>query len=188
MRTAIRPTAPLKTTPARPLAAAIARRATPVLLVPLLALPLLTAAPALAGATGRSHQEHFILISHRADGSHEQVQATGVLTASGHARVTVATPKHSVARLVFARGTVRLVTYPKRMSETVPDPSTCRFTEFVHGDYAVRGGAQRYRHATGSGRYDTRIVGHLQVLKGGGCGSKLVKFWQRTRTWGSLHS
>jgi hypothetical protein len=172
--------------PARPLAAAIARRATPILLVPLIALPLLTAGPALAGATGRSHQEQFILISHQADGSHELVQATGVLTAKGYGRVTVATPKHCVARLVFPHGTVRLVTYPKRRSATVPDPSTCRFTEFVHGEYAVRGGAQRYQHADGSGGYNTRIVGHLQVLKGGGCGSKLVKFWQRTRTRGSL--
>lgn len=181
MRTAIRPTLP-----ARPLAAAVARLAAPILLVPLLAVPLLTAGPALAGATGRSHHEQFILISHQADGSHQQVQATGVLTANGYGRVTVATRKRSVARLVFPHGTVRLVTYPKRMSESVPDPSTCRFTEFVHGEYAVRGGAQRYQDATGSGGYNTRIVGHLQVLSGGGCGSKLVKFWQRTRTWGSL--
>jgi hypothetical protein len=182
MRTAIRPTQP-----ARPLAAAVASLAAPVLLVPLLVLPLLSAGPALAEATGgRSHHEQFILISHQADGSHEQVQATGVLTANGYARVTVATRKRSVARLVFPHGTVRLVTYPKRMSETVPDPSTCRFTEFVHGKYAVRGGAQRYQDATGSGGYNTRIVGHLQVLSGGGCGSKLARFWQRTRTWGSL--
>lgn len=183
MRTAIR-----LTTPARPMTAAVARLAAPVLLVPLLALLVLTAGPALAGTTASRGHEQFIIIGHQADGSHEQVQATGVLAASGHARVTLATPKRSVARLVFPRGTVRLLTNPnpKRTSESVPDPSTCRFTEVVHGKYAVRGGAQRYRHATGSGGYVTRIVGYLQVLSGGGCGSKLAKFWQRTRTWGSL--
>ena len=188
MRTAIRPAAPLKTMPARPMAAAAARLAAPVLLVPLLVVPVLTAGPALAGTTARRAQEQFILIGHQADGSHQQVQATGKLTASGHARVTAATPKHSVTRLVFPRGTVRLVTYPnpKRTSESVPNPSTCRFTEVVHGTYAVRGGARRYQHATGAGGYVTRIVGYLQVQSGGGCGSQLAKFWQRTRTWGSL--
>jgi hypothetical protein len=188
MRTAIRPTAPLKTTPARPMAAAVARRAALVLLVPLFAMPVLTAGAALASTTARRPQEQFILIGHQSDGNHQQVQATGKLTASGRARVTVATPKHSVTRLVFPRGTVRLVTYPnpKRTSESVPNPSTCRFTEVVHGTYAVRGGAQRYQHAKGAGGYVTRIVGYLRVLSGGGCGSKLTKFWQRTRTWGSL--
>jgi len=183
MRTAFRPTPP-----ARPMAAAVAKLAGVVLLVPLLALPVLAAGPALAGTAASSGQEQFILIGHQADGSGQQVQATGVLAANGHARVTVATPKHSVTRLVFPRGAVRLVTYPnpKRTSVSVPDPSTCRFTETVHGKYTIRGGAQRYQHAKGSGGYITRIVGYLQVLSGGGCGSQLTKFWQRTRTWGSL--
>ena len=109
-----------------------------------------------------------------------------MLRAYGYARIKVVTPGRTVARLVFARGTVRLVTYPKRRSVSVPNPSTCKFTEVVHGDYAVRGGGQRYRHATGSGVYITRIVGHLNKERGGGCGSKLARFWQRTRTWGSL--
>jgi hypothetical protein len=188
MRTAIRPTAPLKTMPARRMAAAVARLAGMVLLVPLLVVPMLTAGSALAGTTARRAQEQFILIGHEADGSHQQVQATGKLTASGRARVTAATPKHSVTRLVFRHGTVRLVTYPNpnRTSESVPNPSTCRFTEVVHGTYAVRGGAQRYQRAAGAGGYVTRIVGYLRVLSGGGCGSRLTKFWQRTRTWGSL--
>jgi hypothetical protein len=174
--------------PARPAAAAVARLAAWVLLVPLLVLPVLTAGQALAGTTASRGQEQFIIIGHRADGSHAQVQATGVLAASGRARVTLATPRRGVARLVFPRGTVRLVTYPnpKRTSVSVPDPSTCRFTETVHGKYAVRGGAQRYQHARGSGAYTTRIVGHLQVLRGGGCGSKVAKFRQHTKAWGAL--
>jgi hypothetical protein len=188
MRTAIRLTAPLKSPPVRPVAAAVAKLAGVVLLVPLLVLPVLTAESALAGTTASSGHEQFILIGHQADGSGQQVQATGVLTATGRGRVTVATPKHSVTRLVFRRGTVRLVTYPnpQRTSASVPDPSTCRFTEVVHGNYTVRGGTDRYQHAKGSGGYVTRIVGYLQVLSGGGCGSQLAKFWQRTRTWGSL--
>jgi hypothetical protein len=183
MRTARRPNPP-----ARPHAAAVITLAAPVLLVPLLALPVLTAGPALAATIARSDQEQFVIISHQSDGSHEQVQATGVLTATGSGRVTLATPSRSVTRLVFPDGTVRLVTYPnpKRTSESVPNPSTCEFTEVVHGQYAVRGGAQQYQDATGSGGYVTRIVGYLQVLSGGGCSSQLAKFWQRTRTWGSL--
>jgi hypothetical protein len=183
MRTAIR-----STTPARPRAAAVAILAAPVLLVPVLALPVLTAGPALGVTAATSGQEQFVITGHQSDGTDEQVQATGVLMASGSGRVTVATPTRSVTRLVFADGAVRLVTYPnpKRSSESVPNPTTCVFTEVVHGGYAVRGGAQLYQSATGSGGYVTRIVGHLQILTGGGCGTQLAKFWQRTRTWGSL--
>jgi hypothetical protein len=109
-----------------------------------------------------------------------------VLSASGSAQVTKVVAGRTVTRLVFGPGTVRLVTYAKSRSVSVPSPSTCKFTEVVHGDYAVRGGGQRYRHATGSGVYITRIVGHLTKQRGGGCSSQLARFWQRTRTWGSL--
>jgi hypothetical protein len=170
--------------PARPLAAAIGVLASRVLVVPLLVVPVLAAAPA-ASAAGSS-PERFTLIGHQADGSGQQVRAVGVLSARGSAKVAVATPRRSVTRLVFARGSVRLVTYPKRRSASAPDPSSCRFTEVVRGDYVVRGGGQQYRHATGSGVYITRIVGHLKQQPGGGCGSQLARFWQRTRTWGSL--
>jgi hypothetical protein len=176
--------------PARPLAAAVRLLAIPVLFVPFLVVPVLAAGPALAAqpavpAAGSS-LERFTLIGHQADGSGQQVRAAGVLSARGYAEVTAASPRRSVTRLVFARGSLRLVTYPKRRSASAPDPSSCRFTEVVHGDYAVRGGGQQYRHATGSGVYVTRIVGHLKQEHGGGCGSQLARFWQRTRTWGSL--
>lgn len=195
MRTATRPTMP-----ARPLAAAVAFLAAPVLIVPVLVLPVIAAGPALAApsaravpassrpavSAARSSPERFTLISHQADARRQQVRASGVLRARGYARVRVVTPGRTVARLVFARGSVRLVTYPKRRAVSVPTPSACKFTEVVHGDYAVRGGGQRYRRATGSGAYITRIVGHLKKERGGGCGSQLARFWQRTRTWGSL--
>jgi hypothetical protein len=180
MRTASRPTPT-----ARPLAAALSVLVPAVLIVPLLMLPVLAAGPALAGTTARTHQERFTLISNKADSSREQLRAAGVLTAHGYARVVTVTRARTLTRLVFARGTIRLLTYPKRRSVSVPTAS-CRFTEVVHGDYTVRGGAQRYLHATGSGVYITRIVGRLKKESGGGCSSQLARFWQRTRTWGSL--
>lgn len=174
MGTASRPTLP-----ARPLAAAVSVLVAAAMIAGVQALAV---GPALAS----SSPERFTLISHKADGSREQLRAAGVLRASGHALVRLVTPSRTVTRLVFARGSVRLVTYPKRRSASVPNPSTCKFTEVVHGDYAVHGGGHRYKHAKGSGVFITRIVGHLKKLKGGGCGSQLARFWQRTRTWGSL--
>ena len=143
-----------------------------VLAVPVLLLPALTARPAMAAGparppsaasatAARSSPERFTLTGHQADGSRQQARAAGVLSASGSAQVTKVMAGRTVTRLVFGRGSVRLVTYAKRRSVSVPSPSTCKFTEVVHGDYAVRGGGQRYQHATGSGVYITRIVGHL---------------------------
>ena len=176
MRTATR-----LTLPARPLAAALRVLVVPVLVVPALMLPVLEAGPALAS----SSPERFTLVSEQADGGRQQLKAAGVLSASGYARVVTMTRARTLTRLIFARGSVRLLTYPKHRSVSVPTPS-CKFTEVVRGDYAVRGGAQRYHHATGAGVFITRIVGHLRQERGGGCGSQLARFWQRTRTWGSL--
>ncbi len=187
-------TASRLTMPARSLAAALAALAAPVLIVPVLVLPVLAAGPALAARSSgvaptmpaaSDHQEQFTLVSYQAHSRREQLRAVGVLNARGFGRIRAVSPRRTVTRLVFAHGAVRLVSYPALRSVSVPSPS-CRFTEVVRGDYAIRGGGRRYRNATGSGAFVTRIVGHLKKEHGGGCGSQLTRFWQRTRTWGSL--
>jgi hypothetical protein len=199
MRTASR-----LTTPARPVAAALAALAAPVLIVPVLMLPVLAAgsalaapsagpppasnAPAITGPAGSaagSQRERFTLVSYQADSRRERLRAAGVLRAHGVARIRLVTPSRTVTRLVFAHGAVRLVTYPEHRSVSVPSPS-CSFTEVIHGDYAIRGGDRRYRNATGAGAFITKIIGHLKKVRGGGCGAQLTRFWQRTRTWGTL--
>jgi len=195
MRTASR-----LTMTARPVAAALAALAVPVLLVPVLMVSVLTAGPALAAPSARpvpgivgpigsaagGHRERFTLVSYQAEGRREHLRAVGVLSGHGVARIREVTPHRTVTRLVFRHGAVRLVTYPEHTTVSVPSPS-CRFTEQVRGDYAIRGGGQRYRKATGSGAFVTKIVGHLKKERGGACSSQVVRFWQRTRTWGSLH-
>jgi hypothetical protein len=194
MRTASR-----LTITARPVAAALAALAAPVLLVPVLMVSVLTAGPALAvpsarpvpaiiwptGSASRGHRERLTLVSYQAESRREHLRAVGVLSGHGVARIREVTPQRTVIRLVFRHGAVRLVTYPEHTSVSVPSPS-CKFTEQVRGDYAIRGGGQRYRNATGSGAFVTKIVGHLKKERGGACSSQLVRFWQRTRTWGSL--
>jgi hypothetical protein len=115
------------------------------------------------------------------------VEATGAFEARGYAVAGDFAAGHAVTRLVFSRGTVRLVTKATHRSVSVPNPRTCKFTEVFSGYYVIRGGAGRYRHASGSGSYVSRIFGQLKKTASGGCGARLASFWQSTRTSGSLH-
>jgi hypothetical protein len=150
---------------------------------PALAAPASTRPAAAAGHV----PERFHLTSGDPNSSRQHVQAAGVFTARGYARVGDFASGHAVSRLVFHRGAMRLVTKATQRSASVPDASTCKFTEVFSGDYVIRGGTARYRHASGSGTYVTRIFGKLKKARGGGCGTRLVSFWQSTRTRGSLH-
>lgn len=148
---------------------------------------LALASPAVASpARAASPRERFTLISHQATAQRPQVQASGVLTASGHALVRPVVAGKTTTWLIFSRGSLRLVMVVHRRSASVPDPSTCKFTETIRGSYTIRGGARAYRKATGSGGYKTRIAGRLAMLAGGGCGTQLASFWQGTYTWGTL--
>ena len=157
----------------------------------LLACP---AGPALAApastrlaAAARHPAERFHLTTGDPSSSRQHVQATGIFTARGYARAGDFASGHAVSRLVFRRGVMRLVTQATHRSASVPDATTCKFTEVFSGDYVIRGGTAKYRHASGSGTYVTRIFGKLKKERGGGCGTRLVSFWQSTRTRGSLH-
>jgi hypothetical protein len=138
-------------------------------------------------ATASQAAERFHLTTADATSNRELVRATGPFTARGHAFAGDFASGHAASRLVFARGAVRLVTSAKHSSASVPNPRTCKFTEVSTGSYVIRGGFGRYRHATGSGSYVSRIFGKLKKIRGGGCGSGLASFWQSTRTLGSLH-
>jgi hypothetical protein len=147
------------------------------------------AAPASTrpAASARHVLEHFHLTSGDASSSRQHAQATGVFNARGYALAGDFASGHAVSRLVFRRGVMRLVTKATHRSVSVPNPSTCKFTEVFSGDYLIRGGTERYRHASGSGTYVSRISGKLKKARGGGCGARLASFWQSTRTRGSLH-
>jgi len=148
---------------------------------------LALASPALASpARAASSRERFTLISHQATAQRPQVRASGVLTASGHALVRPVVAGKTTTWLTFSRGSLRLVMVVHSQSASVPDPSTCKFTETIRGSYTIRGGARAYRKATGAGGYKTRIVGRLAMLADGSCGTQLASFWQGTYTWGTL--
>jgi len=152
------------------------------------------AGPALAApastrpaAAARHVPERFRLTSGDPSSSRQHVQATGILTAWGYTRAGDFASGHAVSRLVFRHGAMRLVTRATHRSASVPNASTCKFTEVFSGDYVIRGGTARYRHASGSGTYVTRIFGKLKKASSGGCGTRLASFWQSTRTRGTLH-
>ncbi|HTZ94598.1 MAG TPA: hypothetical protein VMB74_19560 [Streptosporangiaceae bacterium] len=145
------------------------------------------ASAAARPAAARQAAERFHLTTNDAASNRELVRATGPFTARGHAFAGDFAAGHAVSRLVFSRGAVRLVTSAAHSSASVPNPGTCKFTEVSTGSYVIRGGSGRYRHATGSGSYVSRIFGKLKKTRGGGCGSRLASFWQSTRTLGSLH-
>jgi hypothetical protein len=142
-----------------------------------------SATPASARPAAR---ERFHLTSHDSSSSRENVQATGVLTADGYAVAGNFASHHAVSRLVFRRGTLRLVTKKTHAAESAPNPATCKFTEVFRGSYVIRGGAGRYRHASGSGSYVSKIFGQLKKVSGG-CTTQLAAFRHSTRTAGSLH-
>ena len=147
-----------------------------------------TSARAAKPASARvAAREQFHLTSRNPNTNRERLQATGAFTAQGYARVGNFDSHHAVSRLVFRHGVLRLVTDRKHATESVPDPTTCKFTEVFKGDYVIRGGAGGYRHASGSGRYVSRIFGQLKKASGGGCGTQLAAFRHSTRTSGSLH-
>jgi hypothetical protein len=131
--------------------------------------------------------EHFHLTSADASSGRQHVRATGPLTGRGYALTGDFASGHAVSRVVFRRGALRLVTKARHRSVSVPNASTCKFTEVFKGDYVIRGGTGRYRHATGSGTYVSRISGKLKKTRGGECGNQLASFWQSTTTQGTFH-
>jgi hypothetical protein len=149
--------------------------------------PAQAAAASARTAAARPAAERFHLTTNDDRSNRQLVRATGAFTARGHAFAGDFASGHAVSRLVFSRGAVRLVTSAAHNSASVPNPRTCKFTEVSTGSYVIRGGSARYRHATGSGSYVSRIFGKLKKTRGGGCGSELASFWQSTRTLGSLH-
>jgi len=145
------------------------------------------AAPARAVTRSAGDTERFHLTSDDASTNRQHLQAAGVLTAKGYALAGDFAGSRGVSVLVFRRGRLHLVTKATSTSESVPNAASCKFTEVFKGSYVIHGSAGRYRHATGSGSYVTRIFGKLKKARGGGCGTSLASFWQSTRTRGSLH-
>jgi hypothetical protein len=163
---------------------------------PVAALCVLAAGPA-AAATGPAGtaaspaaalavQQRLAITSDKAAPAKANVRATGVLKAAGFAYPRQVSGSRATAWLIFKRGSLRLVTTRTSSSVSVPNPATCKFTEVVHGTYAIRGGARKYAGATGSGSYLTKIYGRL-IRKHGSCTGDLASVWQGTWTWGTLH-
>jgi len=146
-----------------------------------------SAAPARAVARTAADTERFHLTSDDASSSRQHLLAAGVLNAKGYALAGDFAGSRGVSVLVFRHGRLHLVTKATSTSESVPNAASCKFTEVFEGSYVIHGSAGRYRHATGSGSYVSRIYGKLKKTRSGGCGSRLASFWQSTRTLGSLH-
>ncbi len=144
-----------------------------------------SAAPASARSV--TAPERFHLTTDNENSNRQQVQATGPFTQDGYAVAGIFSSSHSVSRLVFRRGTVRLVTSMTSFLLPPPNTRTCKFTEQFSGSYVIRGGFGRYPHASGTGRYVSRIFGQVWKRHDGICGYAVVSFWQSTRTVGSLH-
>jgi hypothetical protein len=149
------------------------------------AAPAATAATGPALAAAKSGHEQFHLTSKVATARRQQAQATGVLTAHGHAVLGTETGDRQTIWLVFSHGSVRLVTKVTSKSASVPNPTTCKFTEVYRGDYRIRGGNRRYARAAGTGTYSTKISGKLK-RQDGSCTSTLSWFWQSTKTTGTM--
>jgi len=144
--------------------------------------PAAVLAPAASAATS-TVQQHFAITASQAAPKTEHVSARGRLKATGTAHAG----KHKgVMWLVFKRGSVRLVLTQTSGSASVPNPTTCKFTEVFKGTYLVRGGTRAYAKAGGSGNYHTKIFGRLK-RSDGSCTSKLASVYQGTWTWGTLH-
>jgi len=144
-----------------------------------------SARPATPAAAKAPARERFHLTSGDASARRQNLHATGVLTAHGDALAGDFAASRAVSVLVFSHGRLRLVTRATSTSESVPNPATCKFTEVFKGSYVIHSGAGGYRDASGSGSYVSRIYGQLKKKKGS-CGTQLAKFWQSTRTTGSL--
>ncbi len=150
---------------------------------------LVLAAGSAAAAAGSPHpaaaakiQEHIAMTSNVAAATKEHVKARGVLTATG----TAVPGKHAGRTwLTFSAGSVRLLSTQTSGSASVPNPTTCKFTEVFRGTYQLRGGTRRYAKAAGSGHYVTKIWGKL-TRKKGNCTATLASVRQGTWTWGSM--
>jgi hypothetical protein len=149
------------------------------------AAPAALAATGVVAAAAKSGHEQFHLTSKVATARRQQAQATGILTAHGHAVLGKTTGDRQTIWIVFSHGSIRLVTEVTRKSVSVPNPTTCKFAEFYRGSYRVRGGNRRYVHAAGTGTFLTKIVGKLK-RKDGSCTSTLIWFWQSTKATGTL--
>ena len=177
----------IRAAPANAETGAVAQSAKPARVVAQSAKParvvthVLNAARTVAEPNGH---EQFRLMTHSATSRRQQLRATGVLDARGHALAGRVIAGRARNWLVVPHGAIRLITMVTRTTVT-PPTGTCRFTETYTGTYRIRGGARRYASARGYGTYVTKIVGRL-TRKHGQCTSTIAYFSQSTVTSGSL--
>jgi hypothetical protein len=156
---------------------------------PAIALVMLTAGSAAAAAgqpaVTASVQQRLALTSDVIGATREHAKATGKLTATGTAIFGRRSGTTARTWLVFKHGSIKLVTFQTSSSASVPNPSTCKFTEVFRGSYEFRGGTRRYVHGAGSGHFVTKFWGRLKRVNGS-CTSQLAAFRQGTWTSGSI--
>jgi len=150
------------------------------------AAPPAAARAAVASTAAKHGHELFHLTSAVATATRQHAQATGVLTASGHAVLGKKTGDGRVVWLVFSHGSVKLVTAQTSLSVSGPNLTTCKFTEVARGHYSIRGGRHRYAHAAGKGTYVTRVVARLKRDDGSCSSSTFSSYWESTKMTGSM--
>lgn len=114
-------------------------------------------APASARPKGRESFDGVIVVNAVAGARHtvhDVVVARGVLNGLGHIVEVASLPSdpETVVRddLVFAAGTLHIVSTDHSIKVLSMNPTTCEFDVLIRQTGKVKGGTKRFRHASGS--------------------------------------
>jgi hypothetical protein len=135
---------------------------------------VLQAMPASA-ATARHGSEQFRISTRKVYARKDRLRATGVLDAAGYAVPSAIVSGHGTVRLELPKGSIVLRLTVVTSSVTVPNPATCAFTEANSGTYQISKASGRYRGASGSGDFSTKIKARL-ARSHGTCTAKLAAY------------
>jgi len=145
-----------------------------------------TLLPASAAvAAGHKGFEVFKMWAHTVGATTDTLRATGAVVAEGHAVPSAIVSGHGTVRLELPKGSIKLSLDVLTSAATVPNPTTCDFSETNSGTYKVTSGSGRYAGASGSGNFHTRITASL-VMSGGVCTAKLATYRKYQAAWGQL--
>jgi hypothetical protein len=146
----------------------------------------LLATPASAATAAAHHgSEQFRISTHTVGARKDYLRAIGVLDARGEALPSAIVSGQSTVRLELRKGSIVLRLTVVASSATVPNPTTCGFTEASSGTFRISRGWGRYKGAAGSGRFRTRIRARLAKSRGV-CTGKLAAYSKYQVASGSL--
>jgi hypothetical protein len=146
----------------------------------------LLATPASAATAAAHHGfEQFRISTHTVGARTDYLHAIGVLDARGHAVPSAIVSGHGTVRLELRNGSIVLRLTVVTSSASAPNPNTCGFAETNGGTFEISRGTGRYKGATGSGHFHTKIKARL-IKSGGMCTAKLAAYSKYQVASGSL--